>query len=135
MLFYTIRAIIKILKLIKREYFHSCNKKLRSAFSGTPVRAVWNDEKSKWYFSILDIISAIRTESSYEKSRNYWKYLKAKLKRENSRLVSVTTQLKLTAKDGKQYMFDALDAMKRSVVDSSKTEELLDTSDFSPYAL
>ena len=79
-------------------------------FGNTPVRAVWNDEKSEWYFSVLDIISAIRTEPSYEKNRNYWKYLKAKLKRENSRLVSVTTQLKLTAKDGKKYMSDALDA-------------------------
>lgn len=79
-------------------------------FDNTPVRAVWNDECSKWYFSVLDIISAIRNEPSYEKSRNYWKYLKAKLKRENSQLVSATTQLKLTAKDGKRYNSDALDA-------------------------
>lgn len=79
-------------------------------FDNTPVRAVWNDEKSKWYFSVLDIVSAIRDESSYEKARNYWKYLKAKLKRENSQLVSDTTQLKLTAKDGKRYMSDALGA-------------------------
>lgn len=79
-------------------------------FNNTPVRAVWNDEHSKWYFSVLDIISAIRNEQSYEKNRNYWKYLKTKLKRENSQLVSATTQLKLTAKDGKRYMSDALDA-------------------------
>lgn len=79
-------------------------------FGDTPVRAVWNDEQSKWYFSVLDIISAIRGEPSYEKCRNYWKYLKAKLKRENSQLVSATTQLKLTAKDGKKYLSDALDA-------------------------
>ena len=79
-------------------------------FNNTPVRAVWDDECSKWYFSVLDIISAIRNEPSYEKNRNYWKYLKAKLKRENSQLVSVTTQLKLTAKDGKRYNSDALDA-------------------------
>ena len=78
-------------------------------FDNTPVRAVWNDEDSKWYFSVLDIISAIRKESSYQKARNYWKYLKNKLKRQNSQLVSVTTQLKLTAKDGKKYMSDALD--------------------------
>lgn len=79
-------------------------------FDDTPVRAVWNDEKSKWYFSVLDIVAAIRGEPSYEKCRNYWKYLKAKLKRENSQLVSATTQLKLTAKDGKRYLSDALDA-------------------------
>lgn len=79
-------------------------------FNDTPVRAVWNDVRCTWYFSVLDIISAIRNEPSYEKSRNYWKYLKAKLKKENSQLVSVTTQLKLKAKDGKRYMSDALDA-------------------------
>lgn len=78
-------------------------------FDNTPVRAVWNNDDSKWYFSVLDIISAIRKESSYQKARNYWKYLKNKLKKQNSQLVSVTTQLKLTAKDGKKYMSDALD--------------------------
>ena len=62
------------------------------------------------YFSGLDIIGAIRKEDNYEKCRNYWKYPKAKLKKENSELVSATTQLKLTAADGKKYMSDALDS-------------------------
>ncbi len=79
-------------------------------FNDTPVRAVWVDDKNTWYFSVLDIISAIRKESSYEKARNYWKYLKAKLKKENSKLVSVTTQLKITANDGKKYKSDAIDS-------------------------
>jgi cell filamentation protein len=35
--------------------------------------------------------------------------LKAKLKKENSELVSATTQLKLLANDGKQYLTDMLD--------------------------
>ncbi len=74
------------------------------------VRAVWNEEKSTWYFSVLDIIGAIRKEDDYEKCRNYWKYLKAKLKKEGSELVSATTQLKLTAADGKRYRADAMDA-------------------------
>lgn len=78
-------------------------------FNNVPVRAVWNDDKSNWYFSVLDILSVIRNEPSYEKNRNYWKYLKAKLKKEDSQLVSLTTQLKLTAKDGKKYLSDALD--------------------------
>ena len=79
-------------------------------FNDTPVRAVWNDQTSQWYFSVLDVIAAIRNEPSYVKNRNYWKYLKAKLKHENNQLVSVTTQLKLTAKDGKKYNSDALNA-------------------------
>ncbi len=79
-------------------------------FDNREVRAVWNEEKHTWYFSVLDIIGAIRKEDNYEKCRNYWKYLKAKLKKENSQLVSATTQLKLTAADGKKYRSDALDA-------------------------
>ncbi len=79
-------------------------------FEDTPVRAVWNEENSKWYFSVLDIISVIRNEPSYEKCRNYWKYFKAKLKKDNSQILDVTAQLKLTAKDGKRYKSDALDA-------------------------
>lgn len=79
-------------------------------FNDKEVRAVWNEENNKWYFSVLDVIGALRNESDYEKCRNYWKYLKAKLKKENNELVSVTTQLKLTAADGKKYLSDALDS-------------------------
>ena len=39
-------------------------------FNDTPVRAVWVDDKNTWYFSVLDIISAIRKEPSYEKATN-----------------------------------------------------------------
>ena len=79
-------------------------------FSDYRIRAVWNEENGKWYFSVLDAIGALNRESDYNKCRNYWKYLKAKLKRENSELVSDTTQLKLTAKDGKKYKSDMLDS-------------------------
>jgi len=48
-------------------------------------------------------------QDDYAKTRNYWKYLKAKLKKENSQLVSNTTQLKLIANDGKKYLSDMLD--------------------------
>jgi cell filamentation protein len=48
-------------------------------------------------------------QDDYNKTRNYWKYLRAKLKKEKSELASVTTQLKLFAKDGKRYLTDMLD--------------------------
>lgn len=79
-------------------------------FNDKEVRAVWNEAENKWYFSVLDIVGAIRQERNYEKCRNYWKYLKSKLKKENNELVSATTQLKLTAADGKKYLSDALDS-------------------------
>lgn len=74
------------------------------------VRAVWNDEKNSWFFSVLDIVSAIRNEKDYNKTRNYWKYLKAKLNKEKNELVSDTTQLKIKASDGKEYKTDVLDS-------------------------
>jgi cell filamentation protein len=78
-------------------------------FDDTEVRAVWDDENSKWWFSVLDIIGVLRGEKDYEKKRNYWKYLKAKLKRENNQLGSVTTQFKFTAPDGKKRLANVLD--------------------------
>jgi len=75
----------------------------------TEVRAVWDDEHSKWWFSVLDIVGVLRCETDYEKNRNYWKYLKAKLKRENNQLGSVTTQFKFTAPDGKKRLANVLD--------------------------
>ncbi|NLW88673.1 MAG: cell filamentation protein Fic [Clostridiaceae bacterium] len=78
-------------------------------FDDKEVRAVWDDERSKWWFSALDIIGVLRDEDNYAKNRNYWKYLKAKLIKENNELVSVTNQLKLTASDGKKYRTDTFD--------------------------
>ncbi|MGV1012948.1 MAG: protein adenylyltransferase Fic [Flavobacterium sp.] len=78
-------------------------------FDDREVRAVWDDENSKWRFSVLDIVAVLRNQDDYTKNRNYWKYLKAKLKKENSELVSSTTQLKLLANDGKRYLTDMLD--------------------------
>ncbi len=78
-------------------------------YKDSKVRAVWDDEQNKWFFSVLDIIGAINEQEDYQKNRNYWKYLKAKLKKEQSELVSATTQLKLLAPDGKRRMADAVD--------------------------
>lgn len=85
------------------------NKKSIRFFDDTEVRAIWDDEHSKWWFSVLDIVGVLRGESQYEKNRNYWKYLKAKLKKENCELVSRANQLKLTAADGKKYLTDTFD--------------------------
>lgn len=78
-------------------------------FDDKEVRAIWDDEKSKWRFSVLDIIGVLRGEDDHKKNRNYWKFLKTKLKAENSELVSAANQLKLTAADGKKYLTDTYD--------------------------
>jgi cell filamentation protein len=78
-------------------------------FNDREVRAVWDEQNAKWWFSVLDIVAVLTDQDDYTKTRNYWKYLKARLKKENSELVSATTQLKLLASDGKRYLTDMLD--------------------------
>jgi cell filamentation protein len=78
-------------------------------FDDREVRALWDDEHAKWWFSVLDIIAVLTNQDDYTKTRNYWKYLKAKFKKEGIQLVSMTTQLKLIAADGKKYRSDMLD--------------------------
>lgn len=78
-------------------------------FDDREVRAIWDDELSKWWFSVLDIVAVLTDQDDYTKTRNYWKYLKAKLKKENNELVSATTQLKIVAPDGKKRLSDMLD--------------------------
>lgn len=78
-------------------------------FDDREVRALWDEPNAKWWFSVLDIVAVLTDQNDYAKTRNYWKYLKAKLKKENSEVVSVTTQLRLLANDGKRYLSDVLD--------------------------
>ena len=73
------------------------------------VRAVWDDEKSKWWFSAIDIIRAINDEVDYVKAGNYWRWLKKKLTADGVQLVSVTHEFKFEAPDGKKRTADALD--------------------------
>lgn len=58
---------------------------------------------------MLDIVGVLNDQDDYQKNRNYWKYLKTKLRKEQSQLVSDTNQLKLLAADGKRYATDTLD--------------------------
>lgn len=86
------------------------NKKISIRFfDDREVRAVWDEEHSKWWFSVLDVVGVLNAQDDYTKNRNYWKYLKNKLKAENDELVSATNQLRLTAPDGKQRLTDVLD--------------------------
>lgn len=78
-------------------------------FDDREVRAQWDEQNAKWWFSVLDIIGVLTDQNDYTKNRNYWKYLKGKLKKEGSEVVSATTQLKLLAPDGKKRLSDMLD--------------------------
>jgi len=78
-------------------------------FDDREVRAVWDEQNARWWFSVLDILAVLTGQEDYTKTRNYWKYLKARLKKENSQVVSATTQLKFLAPDGKRRLADILD--------------------------
>ena len=77
-------------------------------FEDKNIRAKWDDEQEKWYFSVVDVVSVL-TDNDYQKSRNYWKWLKGKLNEEESELVSKTNQLKMKSTDGKFYNTDVMD--------------------------
>ena len=78
-------------------------------FEGKEIRSIWNSEKEDYYFSVIDVISAL-IDNDYDKSRNYWKWLKNQLIKEGSELVSITNQLRMQSKkDGKYYKTDTLD--------------------------
>jgi hypothetical protein len=85
------------------------NKDKIRLFEERRVRSVWDDTAEKWWFSILDIVAVLTDQSDYQKTRNYWKWLKNKLTTEGSQLVSNTNQLKLRAEDGKMRLTDVAD--------------------------
>ena len=79
-------------------------------FSNREVRAIWDEENSKWYFHVIDIVSILNEQDDYTKANNYWRWLKRKLKQENPQLVSATHSFKFRAADGKMRLSDTLDS-------------------------
>jgi hypothetical protein len=89
-------------------------------FEKHPIRAVWDDEREKWWFSIIDIIEVL---TGSDNPRKYWSVLKTRLKQAGCEVVSNTThldeegnetatncnQLKLLAPDGKMRLTDVAD--------------------------
>lgn len=86
------------------------SKKSIRFFNDREVRAVWDEENSKWWFSATDVVRAINDEEDYVKASNYWRWLKRKFSKDGIQLVSVTHDFKFEAPDGKQRKADALDA-------------------------
>lgn len=76
-------------------------------FDDREVRAVWDDSRTKWWFSVVDIVSVL-TES--RNARKYWSVLKTRLKKDGVQLTTKCSQLKLVSPDGKRYLTDCLSA-------------------------
>ena len=84
----------KELRLIGGQMTPTTNIKL---FEERKVRSVWDETTEERWFSIVDVIAILTDEDDQNAARNYWKWLKRKLNKEGSQLVSDTNQLKLSA--------------------------------------
>jgi hypothetical protein len=84
------------------------DRKIR-IFQGKRVRTHWDEEKEKWFFSIVDII-AILTDSDFQNARKYWNKLAQRMREEGNESVTNCHQLKLEASDGKFYLTDVGDS-------------------------
>ena len=62
-------------------------------FESIHIRTLWDEAAEKWWFSALDVVAALTEQTDYAKARNYWKWLKTKLKQEGSEVVSDTNLL------------------------------------------
>ncbi len=80
-----------------------------TVFEGRKIRRKWDEKKEKWYFSVVDIIQTLTDQPSFQLSRNYWKVLKNRLKKEGSEVVTKCNRLKMVAEDGKLRLTDVAD--------------------------
>lgn len=78
-------------------------------FEQKQIRSLWDDEKEKWFFSIVDVISILTGQETHQGSRNYWKVLKSRLLKEGNETVTNCNRLKLEAEDGKMRLTDVAD--------------------------
>ncbi len=78
-------------------------------FEDKKVRAIWDDEQEKWYFSIIDVIAVLTDSPDFQTARNYWKVLKNRLVKEGNETVTNCNQLKMQATDGKMRLTDVAD--------------------------
>ena len=78
---------------------------ITNLFEGKEIRSIWDREKEEYFFSVVDVISAL-TDSS--EPRKYWSVLKGRLKKEGSEVTTNCSQLRMLAPDGKMRLRDAM---------------------------
>ena len=81
-------------------------KETLKLFEERKVRTVWDDEKEKWYFSIVDVVSVLTDSVD---ATAYWRKLKQRLKEEGNETVTNCHGLKRKATDGKMRLTDVAD--------------------------
>ncbi len=81
-------------------------------FQDQKVRTYWDEEREKWYFSIIDIVSILMEHKNYQIARNYWKVLKHRLTKEGNQTVTICNRLKMRALDGKMRLTDVANTVE-----------------------
>ena len=76
-------------------------------FEDKQVRAEWDKDAEKWWFSVVDVC-AVLTDNDYQTGRKYWNKLKQRMKEEGNQPVTNCHQLKLQSADGKFYNSDVM---------------------------
>ena len=78
-------------------------------FGNDKIRAVWDDEQEKWYFSVVDVVAVLTESKDYQTARKYWNKLKQRLREEGFEPVTNCHQVKMPAADGKMRLTDVAD--------------------------
>ena len=85
------------------------NKNSIKLFGDDKIRAIWDDEQEKWYFSVVDVVAVLTNSKDFQTARKYWNKLKQRLKEEGFEPVTNCHQLKMRATDGKMRLTDVAD--------------------------
>lgn len=78
-------------------------------FGSDKIRAVWDDDQEKWYFSVVDVVAVLTESKDFQTARKYWNKLKQRLREEGFEPVTNCHQLKMPAADGKMRLTDVAD--------------------------
>lgn len=79
-------------------------------YENRPIRTAWDEEREKWYFSVVDVIAVLTDQQTQRNASTYWAVLKKRLKNEGANeLLTNCKQLKMTAADGKKRLTDVAD--------------------------
>ena len=87
------------------------SKKSIRFFNDREVRAVWDEEHNKWWFSATDIVRAINDEEDYVKAGNYWRWLKGRKGKQLTSDEIVHYQLKVTALHRQKAVMEDINAI------------------------
>ena len=87
---------------MNQDKMHIVNK----LFNNETIRTVWDNEKEKYYISVVDIVRVLTYSAN---PQTYWRVLKKRLKDEGNETVTNCDQLKLKAQDGKYRLTDVVD--------------------------